>query len=224
MNLEFIKEKVLKVYEKCDIHTFPIDCFSILHCYKIQVFTYEEAKEHNTDLYIAIKNYSKDAIRFKSTVYYNSSNSIGRIRFSLMHELGHIVLDHQGESQDNEDEADYFASYMLAPRVAIAVQNCKTADDIHDTFGLSYAAANKTLFDYKKWSQVEQSQIDNDLKTLIYYPKAFKIMENHRKNKERERRKTQKKMKFYEERRKWLEENVPDYNELIWQAHDRTFY
>lgn len=54
-------------------------------------------------------------------ILYNSSNIIERIRFSIAHELAHLVLGHKGYSiGDNEDqvmkkEADDFATELLLP-------------------------------------------------------------------------------------------------------------
>lgn len=224
MNLELIKEKVLDVYKECNIHTFPIDCFAILSHYGIRTITYCEVKNNNPELYQAIANYSNDAFRFRMSVYYNSSNSSGRIRFSLMHELGHYILDHREECLNNENEADCFASYMIAPRVAIDHLCLSTADDLHDIFGLSYAAANRTLCDYKQWKNIEHGISDDELRIWLYYPNFYRHRERHLKNQERERRKLDKKAQFYEQRCRWIEENIPNYSDYLWNQYDQTFY
>lgn len=43
-----------------------------------------------------------------------------RWKFSLAHELGHIVLRHHGHSRAEELEANFFASHLLVPRALIA--------------------------------------------------------------------------------------------------------
>lgn len=178
MNYEHIKEKVVEVYRECKIRTFPIDCFSILKHYKMRTISYLDVKDNNPELYKAITYYSKDAFRFRMTIYYNPCNTEGRIRFSLMHELGHFILRHTGDSRENEDEADYFASQMLAPRVAIRKNKCETSDDLHEVFGLSYAAANRTLVDYKSWREGKWSKADNELDLLIYYPNTYGLLQH----------------------------------------------
>ena len=211
MNLEHIKEKVFEVYKECDIHSFPIDCFSILKHYGIRLITYKEAKEQNPELYRAISNYSNDAFRFRMSVYYNSSNTDGRIRFSLMHELGHFILGHTEENSNNENEADCFASNMLAPRVAIEEAECSTSDDIHDKFGISYAASNRTLIDYNHWKLSERPKIDNQLHLWIFHKDWYLRGEQRIKRLRRERRKIQKQLALYEKRNSWLSENDPSY-------------
>lgn len=145
LNVEFINKKILEVYKECNIRSFPIDCFSALKHYGMQTITYKETKEHNPELYKAIYRYSNDAFRFRMSVYYNSTNSDGRIRFSLMHELGHYILGHTKESSDNEDEANTFASNFLAPRPITFQRGLKTAEQIRDYYGISISAANQAL-------------------------------------------------------------------------------
>lgn len=151
MREDYIKEKILEVYKECDIRTFPIDCMMLLQHYGFIVRTYEAVKCMDQELYQTIRSYSDDAIKFLNYIYYNERHSDCRIRFSLMHELGHYILNHLGESVENEAEADYFASNILAPRIIIHKYKYQTADDIHHHFGLSYAASNIALSNYKSW-------------------------------------------------------------------------
>lgn len=168
MDKEYIKEKVVQVYKECAIYSFPVDCFAILSHYGLHTITYQEAKKNSPDLYAAISSYSKDAFRFRMTIYYNTLNADGRIRFSLMHELGHYILGHTKSTPDNEDSADYFASQILAPRVAINKHGCKNAEELHEIFGLSYAAANRTLSDYKCWIMDKPSKADKKLELWLW--------------------------------------------------------
>lgn len=74
----------------------------------------------------------------------------GRARFTLAHEVGHLVL-HEGPAlhrqtsvsqhriyEDSEWQADYFASEFLMPKVG-----CKDLEirDIQQRYGVSYTAA-----------------------------------------------------------------------------------
>ena len=47
-------------------------------------------------------------------------HSSARQKFTVTHELAHIVLEHHGDSRDHEkleQEANFFASYMLMPEI-----------------------------------------------------------------------------------------------------------
>lgn len=215
LDLERIKEKVIEVYKECDIHTFPIDCFAILEHYGMRTITYCDVKQNNPELYLAISSYSKDAFRFRMSVYYNSCNTDRRIRFSLMHELGHYILGHEEETQENEDEADCFASHMIAPRIAIEEFGCTTADELHERFKLSYAASNRTLMDYNKWKNTKHSKSDNRLYMWIFHKERFLKTEARIKSIQKERRKLQRQIKLYEERTQFILEYCPEYYEKI---------
>lgn len=170
LDLDYINKKILEVYKECNIHSFPIDCFSVLEHYGIQTITYKETKEENPELYKAIYRYSNDAFRFRMSVYYNSSNSDGRIRFSLMHELGHYILEHTEECPENEDEADCFASHFLAPRPITFHQGLKTAEQIRDYYGISISAANQALIGPFYLPDKNEEEILNYFKSF-YAPK-----------------------------------------------------
>lgn len=148
MDNELLLTKVLEVYRTCNITSTPIDCFRLLQNYGFRIFTYDALKISNPELYYLCLQYSNEAFihrRLKVAVY-NDKNNAARIRFSLMHELGHIVLE-----TNSEDDADNFASCVLAPRILIHTGGYRTSDAIHDAFGLSYTASNRALLAYKEW-------------------------------------------------------------------------
>ena len=95
--------------------------------------------------------YSEDAFRFKNLIYYNDMQPKSRIDFSLMHELGHILLEHQGEYDWQETEANYFASNMLAPRMAIHYARCTSSEEVHERFNLSPEASKYAYDSYFSW-------------------------------------------------------------------------
>lgn len=76
----------------------------------------------------------------------------GRLRFTIAHELGHIILGHVGiyelvnrepSPSDNpiEQEANIFASRLLCPACVLWGCNVKTADDIVRLCDVSKTAA-----------------------------------------------------------------------------------
>lgn len=143
MNFEKITSCILDVFEKCNIRSFPIDCFDILEHYGYKAIKYSELSASKRKACLLL---SKDACTIEDTIYYEDGNLEERIRFSIMHELGHILL-----LTDDEDTVDTFASYTLAPRIIIHKRGYRTCDTIHDAFGLSYAASNRALLDYYSW-------------------------------------------------------------------------
>lgn len=153
MDYNKIVTATIEVFRKCDIHSFPIGCEDLLKHYGYRLFSYKELRDLNPELYNLSLGYSEDAFRAGASkiVAYNPDRPHGRIRFSLMHELGHHVLGHDGASDLNEKEANAFASHILAPRMAIHYSRCKNANDVARLFDMSFEAADNAFIDYRRW-------------------------------------------------------------------------
>lgn len=153
MDYNKIVTATIEVFRKCGVHSFPIDCEYLLKHYGYRLFSYKELRDRNPELYSLSLGYSEDAFRAGASkiVAYNPDRPHGRIRFSLMHELGHHVLGHNGVSDQNEKEANAFASHILAPRMAIHYSRCKNANDVARLFDMSFEAADNAFIDYRRW-------------------------------------------------------------------------
>lgn len=153
MDYNKIVAATIRVFQECNIYSFPIDCEGLLKHYGYRVLTYRKLQEKNPDLYSLCMEYSEDAFCTGTSkiVAYNPDRPHGRIRFSLMHELGHHVLRHIGSSKQSEKEANAFASHILAPRMAIHYSECKNANDVAKIFDMSFEAADNAFIDYRKW-------------------------------------------------------------------------
>lgn len=153
MDRNSIRNKVAEVIIECDIKSFPIDCFQVLQHYGYKVYTYSELQEKNKELYEMCISYSEDAFRNGNLklIAYNDKMPVKRIRFSLMHELGHHILVHKNDLPQNETEANYFASNILAPRIAIYYAKCKYRKDIEEIFNVSSAASYYIAQDFIVW-------------------------------------------------------------------------
>lgn len=104
MDINRIVTATIKVFHECNVHSFPINCEELLIHYGYRLFTYRELQQKNSELYALCLDYSEDAFRSGTSkiVAYNTDRPEGRIRFSLMHELGHHVLEHIYPSDQNE--------------------------------------------------------------------------------------------------------------------------
>lgn len=86
-------------------------------------------------------------------IVYDDSNSRQRYRFTVAHELGHIFLGHKLKKRGNltqtikdsesfaEQEANIFASRLLAPACVIWALGLKTANEISYVCDISHTAA-----------------------------------------------------------------------------------
>lgn len=169
MNYDLIKQKVLDVYRKCNIKSFPLDCLEIYNHYDLKAHPYSTLEE-------PLKSYchimSEDSFIYEHIVCYNDDDSypVGRIRFSLMHELGHHVLHHsENRTSLEEIEANTFASYLLAPRIAIHYSNCKNCNDVVTIFDISIEAATIAFDDYRKWRRKYTTHKIPTIDKLTYY-------------------------------------------------------
>lgn len=148
-----IIEKTLSVYKECKIHCFPINVIQILEHYEYELISYQSLKKEHPDLYAASMAFSEDAYYDMAhrRIFYNEEKPIGRIRFSLMHELGHIMLLHDGTSMHQEAEANLFASHMLAPRMAVHYARPDDDEQASRLFGMTLTASRTALVDYTAW-------------------------------------------------------------------------
>lgn len=147
MDDKIMYKRIYEVYNKCNITSLPINCFKILDAYNIKYKTFSAANEKQK-----CHNATSDAFTLKKTVFYNETVFERRTAFNIMHEFGHYIMEIPDGTDKDEDNADYFASCFMAPRILIHhLTKKQNADEIHDIFGLSYAASNIAVMDYKKW-------------------------------------------------------------------------
>lgn len=200
---EVINARIIEIYNTCKICSFPIDCLAILEHYGFKVFSYSVLKEQSPRLYELSCRYSTDAFKYENIIAYNEKMPAGRVRFSLMHELGHCVLGHEKETPACEAEADLFAGCILAPYIMIHKYHCKNADQIHDTFGISYSASNRSLSAYWNWyynicrTTRQPSASERELERLFEAAGNSKHMEQRRQSALNCR--TNERMKFFKE-------------------------
>lgn len=168
--LEEIKRIVCQLFINFDIHCTPISSFELATKMGIQVIPYSALEQRTRELMIkespdgcCIKQSTPDHSTTvehynKCTIYYNdiSSNgekNYGRINNTIMHEIGHIVLQHSEDSKLAEKEVNFFAKYALVPPVLIHIKGLGNADigQIAEEFNVSYQAASYALNYYYKW-------------------------------------------------------------------------
>lgn len=119
---------------------------------------------------------SKYLSRVKSLeIYYNDEiYPFKRIKFTIPHEIGHIVLNHnlefKNETRRQKKEANIFANEFYCPEALIIHYNLKTESDLMSTFGITFPYA-KVLID--KINQRSKILIPNE-KRLV------KIFENNK--------------------------------------------
>lgn len=161
-----IIEKTLEVFKKCDVKTFPIDCIKIITGLGIPLYKYSDLPETKINKCLQVSN---DAFTLQGVIFYNDEfPNKERQRFTLMHEVGHIILKHEGDSSDNEKEADLFASNILAPRSIIWHLHFNSVKDICTTFNVSCMAANRILKEYKTFPLWEHKSLHKHIRDWFF--------------------------------------------------------
>lgn len=153
------EKEILEIFRFAGIETFPVDLSKIVTSIGYKLKTYKEVARSGSE-YRMMMRISNDAYvsRKSKTIYYNDSiRTESRIRFSIAHEIGHIVL-----LSDNEDIANEFASNLLAPRPIIFARQYKTASEISKAFDISVSAANNAVID-------KLMALDDDGMALVEY-------------------------------------------------------
>lgn len=125
----------------------------------------------NQDAVTVRRIFGDGTVRYE--LFYDSHAHPLRMRFTLSHELGHILLNHRDEADWEEKEADYFASQLLAPQSLFLPLNISgydmSAEGISSLFGISKAAAAVSLSGPKHRRDTETDSKVMKLFSLFIY-------------------------------------------------------
>lgn len=167
-----VDKAVAKLYEELNIKSVPIDPFAIAKALNIKVQPYSEFSEEILQKLVKI---SQDGFGFfdieenRYVILYDDVNNCkARQRFTIMHEIGHIVLGHKVDSPLAEVLANAFASYALAPSPIIHMLVFDSYLDFMSIFNISNEGAYYTFIRYKQWThQIEQRALfDFEIKLM----------------------------------------------------------
>ncbi|WP_191018044.1 ImmA/IrrE family metallo-endopeptidase [Treponema zioleckii] len=167
---EEIKEEVVELYKELHITKFPVNAMDV--CKQLGI-AYKSYNQFTSRTFAAIIRASEDGmvakIDKKFVIFYNPSKSAERIRSTFFHEIGHIRLGHKIHDEENEAEANFFASYFLVPVPLIHYFGLRFAQEIMDKFWVTFTLANYSLDRYQKrirYSGTVFTQYENDLISL----------------------------------------------------------
>lgn len=172
---DHIKRIVNDIYIKLNIIQLPIDVIEIISSFhNIKIVSYHQfminhnlTKEETFEMLTSNEgctDYFKKLDRY--IIYYNNLDfkSDTRIRWTLTHELGHILCGHYSEdtkifSKDlteaeykfKESEANYFAGLLLSNPIILDKLRIRSSYDIEIYCALSSEAAKYRFDAYNKW-------------------------------------------------------------------------
>lgn len=198
---EHIRNIIVRIYQEFNINSYPVDVFKLFRkISNCRVVPYSKfMKKYNLtfmDVYMYLNTdegctiYEAKSQRY--IVYYNDFKqlkSIERQRWTLAHELGHILLRHhvlsdrtkisrntltEDEYEWMEKEANYFASLLLAHPLILYKLKIKNETDIAKICGISNEAAIYRFEYYKKWYKHKRINVKEILIVLQFYDFIYK--------------------------------------------------
>ena len=92
----------------------------------------------------------------QTVIAYVSSGNINTDRFTIAHELGHLLLRHKADkeySEYQEEQANIFASRLLAPMIVINDLAPNSVEELANFFGISLESAN---IRYNRYLEIKQ--------------------------------------------------------------------
>lgn len=152
------RDAAWKVLLDCGISSLPVRPSEICRHYEWVLATYE-AGAHIIDV-LGLQRLPEETDGFctisgnHTYIFYNDALPVSRKRFTVAHEIGHIVLGHVGNGmatvqnreptgRENplERQANQFAARLLAPACVLHALGATTPEEIQHLCGLSQQAA-----------------------------------------------------------------------------------
>lgn len=165
-----IESKAVELYIEHKIQNLPINPFDIIKDKGYILVPFSKLEECARPECV---NEDNDAFSFYNPqcktyyIVYNDDKPLRRIRFTLMHEIGHIELGHKCESGLADKMANYYAGYALAPFPLIGKYASDKISDVISVFEVSPDCAEVCWHGYHNWKLYGESRLkDYEIKLL----------------------------------------------------------
>lgn len=149
-----------------NVTSLPVKISDICKSMGIRIVSYNTGRKFIADFDTYANPKSNDGFTYLNTIFYNDECFPARQRFTVAHELGHILL-HDGHciynrepsENDNpiEQEANVFASRLLAPACVLWGLGVTNAQQISDICNISMQAAE---FRMKRMNELYEREQD----------------------------------------------------------------
>ena len=177
-----IKRTVADLFEDYDVRTIPIDVFGLAEKMGIEiVFASKCNRNCLMDYFDNVEScVAYNDVLQKYVVYLDDVNTgKKRQKFSLAHEIIHIVLNHKDQSKYNESEANFGAAYLLCPTSLAILSSAEelmlSTEGIQSIFDVSLGLAkiaarhNKKRLANVRWGPADyESRINSLLKESLF--------------------------------------------------------
>ena len=150
INYEIAYECCAQVAKENELY-YPLDVFILVKSYGLKVISYSDAakrKNCKVDDFIEISIYGfmhRDKNSPNAIIYYNDQHPLGTIRFTLLHELAHYLMDHREDNEKNDKLANCFARNLIAPVSICKALSLSNIYDISNYFNITLSAAQTRI-------------------------------------------------------------------------------
>lgn len=176
---KYVYEIISQFQEDQGLSVFPLDPKKIIEKNGWKLIPYTNSHDELMAISHDGFTYYYDGVFY---IYYNESKPPKRIRFTLFHEIGHIILNHHIEfkkeilqsSEDTsflESEANIVARNLMAPAHLI----CNLYHDSYVLFSKFFQMSDEALTNRMKW-------LNRDFLKIKYKDKNFLFSEIKRLN------------------------------------------
>lgn len=158
-----------------------IDIYGLLSSFpNVEIYTYSEmAKRFGLSFYDFCSNFSSSNHGFtirrdkngrtSYIVLYNERKDATTIKFTLAHETGHIVMNHQEDGEIEDKEANCFARNILCPVPVINNFDLQTYSDYMECFRISEPFAIAASGNYSSDKYYISQENYNKIDELSYF-------------------------------------------------------
>lgn len=176
-----VEEEAENLVEDLGLKNFPLDCFQVAEQLDIGIHKCSEFPIKDEEFIVS--RYPDGFTVFKKGkyhIYYNESQNLNRIKFTIWHEIAHIHLGHLEadctiSKEQKEEEANHFAAYLMAPLALIHNLGLEDPVEIADLFEISINLACNAYRHYInafRYTCIKNIILNSRLaKLLVYLPK-----------------------------------------------------
>ena len=152
MNYKSSRDAAWEMLIKHNITALPVSVQKLCKKEHIKLLTYKEGEKIIKKFDLTEHTIGNDAFCIGKIIFYDDTTTPQRQRFSVAHEIGHIVLHQPKEAttynremspNDNpiESEANVFASRLLAPLCVLHFVGVQSPEEISELCNISITAA-----------------------------------------------------------------------------------
>lgn len=129
-----------KVLLDCGVCTLPVRVSTICRTLGVRLCSYAQGYPFIQQFHLGAHTHDSDGFLFRldgvPIIFYNQSRPAGRQRFTVAHELGHLLLGHTGPLVNREPHpgdspteraANHFAANLLAPACVLRALEVQSA-------------------------------------------------------------------------------------------------